>query len=291
MKLQLLSDLHLETEDFDPTRHPAPSCWCWPATSTAAWAALARFAGWPVPVLMVPATMNSTAATCATAGPACGALCRQSGHPPDRARERGDHQCRRASGALRRHGALERFRPLRRGRARTGDARRRPTSCADGLHPDGAPFDAEGCARRVTGLPRLAGYRTAAGPTRAPQGRWDTPWWSRTSRPACAVPTRATASQPGTASFCNADDDLIPRADLWLHGHLHCRHDYTVPRPGRAPRGWSARPCGLVPRARPRASTRCADRPADPRLDQGQGPPRGGATLRGIRSPASGARP
>jgi hypothetical protein len=39
--------------------------------------------------------------------------------------------------------------------------------------------------------------------------------------------------QPGTASFCNADDDLIPLADLWLHGHLHCRHDYTVPRPGR----------------------------------------------------------
>jgi hypothetical protein len=41
--------------------------------------------------------------------------------------------------------------------------------------------------------------------------------------------------QPGTASFCNADDDLIPRADLWIHGHLHCRHDYLVDRPGRAP--------------------------------------------------------
>jgi calcineurin-like phosphoesterase family protein len=41
--------------------------------------------------------------------------------------------------------------------------------------------------------------------------------------------------QPGTASFCNADDDLIPRADLWIHGHLHCRHDYALDRPGRAP--------------------------------------------------------
>ena len=38
--------------------------------------------------------------------------------------------------------------------------------------------------------------------------------------------------QPTTASFCNADDDLIPRADLWIHGHLHCRHDYLVARPG-----------------------------------------------------------
>jgi hypothetical protein len=36
--------------------------------------------------------------------------------------------------------------------------------------------------------------------------------------------------QMGTASFCNADDDLLPLADLWIHGHLHCRHDYTVDR-------------------------------------------------------------
>jgi hypothetical protein len=33
---------------------------------------------------------------------------------------------------------------------------------------------------------------------------------------------------PGTAGFCNALDDLLPQADLWLHGHLHCAHDYTV---------------------------------------------------------------
>jgi hypothetical protein len=38
-----------------------------------------------------------------------------------------------------------------------------------------------------------------------------------------------------TASFCNADDDLIPLADLWLHGHLHCRHDYLVERPDGTP--------------------------------------------------------
>jgi hypothetical protein len=33
---------------------------------------------------------------------------------------------------------------------------------------------------------------------------------------------------PGTAGFCNALDDLIPYADLWLHGHLHCANDYLV---------------------------------------------------------------
>ena len=34
--------------------------------------------------------------------------------------------------------------------------------------------------------------------------------------------------QPGTASFCNADDGLMPGVRLWIHGHLHCRHDYLV---------------------------------------------------------------
>ena len=52
--------------------------------------------------------------------------------------------------------------------------------------------------------------------------------------------------QPGTASFCNADDGLIPLADLWLHGHLHCRHDYTVARPGRRPTRVASQARGLL---------------------------------------------
>ena len=32
---------------------------------------------------------------------------------------------------------------------------------------------------------------------------------------------------PGTAGFCNALDDLLPLAKLWLHGHLHCPSDYV----------------------------------------------------------------
>lgn len=32
---------------------------------------------------------------------------------------------------------------------------------------------------------------------------------------------------PGTAGFCNALDALLPHAQLWLHGHLHCPSDYT----------------------------------------------------------------
>jgi hypothetical protein len=32
--------------------------------------------------------------------------------------------------------------------------------------------------------------------------------------------------RPGTAGFCNALDELLPHAKLWLHGHLHCQQDY-----------------------------------------------------------------
>ena len=46
---------------------------------------------------------------------------------------------------------------------------------------------------------------------------------------------------PGTAGFCNALDDLLAHAQLWLHGHLHTPIDYTVQgtHPGGAP--WQCR--------------------------------------------------
>ncbi len=31
---------------------------------------------------------------------------------------------------------------------------------------------------------------------------------------------------PGTAGFCNALDELLPYASFWLHGHLHAPSDY-----------------------------------------------------------------
>jgi len=33
---------------------------------------------------------------------------------------------------------------------------------------------------------------------------------------------------PGTAGFCNALDELLPCASVWIHGHLHCQQDYRV---------------------------------------------------------------
>jgi hypothetical protein len=33
---------------------------------------------------------------------------------------------------------------------------------------------------------------------------------------------------PATAGFCNSLDDLLARAQFWMHGHLHCQQDYVV---------------------------------------------------------------
>ncbi len=55
---------------------------------------------------------------------------------------------------------------------------------------------------------------------------------------------RAEPAQRRSALRPAADDGQLlqcrrrpdPRADLWLHGHLHCRHDYLVERAGGAAR-------------------------------------------------------
>jgi predicted phosphodiesterase len=48
--------------------------------------------------------------------------------------------------------------------------------------------------------------------------------------------------QPGTAGFCNALDDLLPFAQVWMHGHLHCPSNYTV----RGPRDGHEFACQVV---------------------------------------------
>jgi predicted phosphodiesterase len=52
---------------------------------------------------------------------------------------------------------------------------------------------------------------------------------------------------PGTAGFCNALDDLLVGADVWMHGHLHCPSDYTQLQEG-------AHPCRVVANPRGYAS-------------------------------------
>ena len=46
---------------------------------------------------------------------------------------------------------------------------------------------------------------------------------------------------PGTAGFCNALDDLLPQAQLWLHGHLHTPVDYLAQGQQADGRPWQCR--------------------------------------------------
>ena len=92
----------------------------------------------------------------------------------------------------------------------------------------GQPFDAD--AVRVLGLGDRAWLEREL--QESPQGRWDKTVVITHFAPSLRSADPRFGPQPTTASFCNADDDLIPRADLWIHGHLHCRHDYLVERAG-----------------------------------------------------------
>lgn len=80
---------------------------------------------------------------------------------------------------------------------------------------------------------------------------------------------------PGTAGFCNALDDLLERADLWLHGHLHAPSDY-VHRGCRVvanPLGYAGKneQQAFLPRSVIRLDT---DRLTRPELDLSQATPR-----------------
>ena len=46
---------------------------------------------------------------------------------------------------------------------------------------------------------------------------------------------------PGTAGFCNTLDELLPHAQLWLHGHLHAPSDYTAQGHHADGRPWQCR--------------------------------------------------
>jgi hypothetical protein len=191
VKLQLLSDLHLETEAFDPEPAPGAEVLVLAGDIDATWAGLARFAGWPVPVLFVPGNhefdgrASTGGAGAARPAPALGIrLLHRESLVIDRRR--------RPARALRRRRALERLRPLRRGPARTRDARGRLLHAPDGRHAPRPPVRRRGVRERA--WPTAPGWIGEL--TQIPQGRWDAPWWSRTSRPACAVPTRAMAASP-----------------------------------------------------------------------------------------------
>jgi hypothetical protein len=227
--LQLLSDLHLESERFTPRPAPGAELLVLAGDIDSTWAGLARFAHWPVPVLLVAGNHEFDGRDLRAAWPALRA----------HAAALGIRLLEQESLVLTgRDGRRVRFVGTVRwsdfnlyGPAGQAKAERAAGYFMRVMRAQrhGQPFDAAGVRAEALAcrawlereLPRRGDWAATVVATHfAPSLR-------------CADPRYGAT--PGTASFCNADDDLLPQADLWLHGHLHCRHLLSLPRPGRAP--------------------------------------------------------
>jgi hypothetical protein len=231
LRLQLLSDLHLETEAFDPEPAAGADALVLAGDIDATWAGLQRFAGWPVPVLFVAGNHEFDGRELDTAWPAlrervqglgftmleCQSVV-LTGRDGQRVRFFGTVRwsdfdlfgAERQASALRAAGYFMRLMQATR---------------------HGQPFDAQSVREEALGCRRWleSALADAAGESA------DNTVVITHFAPSLHSADPRYGSQSGTASFCNADDDLVPLADLWLHGHLHCRHDYLVARAGAPP--------------------------------------------------------
>ena len=192
-----------------------------------------RFAGWPVPVLAVAGNHEFDGRELTLAWPALREHCARLGLT---LLERDSTVLRARDGArLRFLGSVrwcdfDAFGPERRDRAlRAGGYFQRVMGATQG----GAAFGA--VAVRNEALACRAWLAAALAEPAA--GRWDRSVAITHFAPSLRSADPRYGQLPSTASFCNADDDLLPLATLWLHGHLHCRLDYTVAHPdGRSTR-------------------------------------------------------
>jgi hypothetical protein len=240
MRLQLLSDLHLESEAFDPCPAPGADVLVLAGDIDATWAAFDRFRHWPVPVLAVAGNHEFDGRELTEAWDQLRQRCADCGirllEQEALVIEDPHGQRVRFVGTIR-WSDFDLF----------GDARRaRAMRAAEyflrlmGSTSEGEPLDAE----RLRAL--ALDCRQWLARTLAQSGDWDATVVVTHFGPSLRSADPRFGAQPGTASFCNADDDLIPLADLWLHGHLHCRHDYHVDRPGRPPSRVVCHAMGLV---------------------------------------------
>ena len=228
MRLQILSDLHLETEPYEPEPADDAEALVLAGDIDSTWAGLDLFRGWPVPVLFVPGNHEFDGRSLNEAGPALRQHCEALGFVW---LERTEHVMRDRQGRLVRFLGTVRwtdfdlFGPARRERVmRAGSYFARVMQATR----DGLPFDAP--AIRQEGL-ACRGWLEAA---LADHGSdVDATVVVTHFGPSLRSADPRYGAQPGTASFCNADDDLLPLADLWIHGHLHCRHDYEATAHGR----------------------------------------------------------
>jgi Calcineurin-like phosphoesterase len=231
MRLQLLSDLHLETEQYDPEPAPGAELLILAGDIDSRWDALERFRGWPQPVLFVAGNHEFDGRDLTEATAALRARCAALGLTM---LERDSLVLEDSAGTrirflgTARWSDFDLFGTLGRAKAmRAGSYFLQLMQATQG----GRPFDAD--AVRAEALACRAWLEVEL---KRRRDGWDKTVVVTHFAPSVKSADPRYGAKSGTASFCNADDDLIPRADLWIHGHLHCRHDYHVGRAGGSTR-------------------------------------------------------
>jgi hypothetical protein len=227
MRLQVLSDLHLETEVFEPRAAPDAELLVLAGDIDSTWREFDRFADWPVPVIFVAGNHEFDRRELDEAWPALRErlaalgitlLERQSCVRPDRNGRRIRFVATTRWSDFSLLGEAERERAMRAATYLVDVMR----STHGGRVFDAAAVRAEALACRAW----LAGELSRK--PEPEEAGWDATVAITHYGPSALSTDRRYGRQPGSASFCNADDDLLPLADLWIHGHLHCRHDYRV---------------------------------------------------------------
>ena len=219
MRLQLLSDLHLETESFEPEPAAGAELLVLAGDIDSRWDGLDLFRDWPQPVVFVAGNHEFDGRDRSEAEPALRARCAELGITM---LERDSLIVTDDSGARIRLLGTTRWCDFDLlgfgGRAkamRAGTYFMNLMQATDG----GRPFGVDAVRDEA-----LVCKAWLASELKRRRDGWDRTHFAPSAK--SADPRYGVRS--GTASFCNADDDLIPLADLWLHGHLHCRHDYRV---------------------------------------------------------------
>ncbi|WP_309624157.1 metallophosphoesterase [Methylibium sp.] len=225
MRLQLLSDLHLETEDVALRPAADAELLVLAGDIDASWRALERFDAWPVPVVFVAGNHEFDRRELRETWPTLRSRCAELGIT---LLEREELTLTGRDGRRVRFLATIRWCDFDLfGEPRRERCQRAARYFVEVMRAtrDGQPFDPaavrdEALACRAWLAEALARPSDADATVvithYAPSFRSADPRYGR---------------QSSTASFCNADDELLAHADLWLHGHLHCRQDYVVEHP------------------------------------------------------------
>ncbi len=222
MRIQVMSDLHLESEACELSPAPQAELLVLAGDIDSSWAGYQRFADWPVPVVVVAGNHEFDRRDVVNDLPALRAWCGQWGLQLLECEQtvRVDAQGRRIRlVGTTRWSDFEVFGPSARPRAQRAASyyvKVMKAQCR------GEPFNPAAVRQHALDC------RAWLADTLATPGDWDATVAITHYAPSLLSADPRYGAQPSTASFCNADDELMVGVDVWIHGHVHCRHDYQL---------------------------------------------------------------